>query len=60
MFSEFRGLIKLIRRERKPRIRVPQKQLALHRRVQSTVFLTMYVGNSDWVWNVYLCSSPLW
>jgi hypothetical protein len=30
-FSEFRELIKLIRRKRKPRIRVPQKQLAFHR-----------------------------
>src|SRR5437667_5236833 len=35
------------------------KQLALHRRVQSTAFLTMYVSNSDWVWNIYLGSSPL-
>src|SRR5437667_10683704 len=35
------------------------KQLALHRRVQSTALFTMYVSNSDWVWNIYLGSSPL-
>jgi hypothetical protein len=59
-FSEFRELIKLIRCQSKPPIRVPQKQLAIHRREQPTALLTMYVSNSDWIWNVYLCLSPLW
>jgi hypothetical protein len=37
-FSEFCELIKVIRRKRKPPIRVPQKQLVFHRRTQPIFF----------------------
>jgi hypothetical protein len=42
-FSEFCGLIKVIRRKRKPPIRVPQKQLVFHRRIQPTFRLAKYL-----------------
>ena len=42
-FSEFCELIKVIRRKRKPPIRVPQKQLVFHRRIQPIFCLTKYL-----------------
>jgi len=42
-FSEFCELIKVIRRKRKPPIRVPQKQLVFHGYIQAIFCLPKYL-----------------